>query len=869
MPLLLSLGKKKPKESRAARKENRAQKKAAITELTARKSNLEKDKAQAAKDADNTKGIKGEDPFSFGEIYRAKPKTTIKTIPYKKMHPGDILELPNGKYSKTYTFSDINYISARDSEQLRILAEYVRFLNSMPSNTYIQVSIVNNALPKEEVYRAVLLDDDTANEFICPIFGISLKDEFNSILRGFLDKGINNRRRDKYISITIAQDEPKDALRRFADLETQMSHRFKQISPECNLRPLSNDERARMLAQIFRGADIPLANLSDSDFEYMNEKAYISPDDFTFSKNHFSMSTITSPTGERFAKCLFLRDIPLDMTDELINNLMETQIEMVLSINIKPIDISKAKEKVQNKILAYQEKQINTQMKMVKKNYFGDVDKIMPTPLKNAMESTEKYEDILTNKKQGMFIFNLVLMFMADSEDDLETKENTLKNKANELLCQFGILGYQQERGMHSVLPIGFNNLSIKRSIHSEGLGIFMPFDRQPTIQKGGFFYSIHADTKQAIVINANELKSPSGFILGSSGSGKGMFYKPIIANILFATNDDIICIDPENELGRFIEAFKGQNIELSTASHDRVNPFDIPVDDEEFRLNRKTATTLKLDLILSIISAMTQGEAVVEVRTTVDRILKKIYEPFQASKDPRDIPTFKHFDAELAKYNGQIEMWLRNAMGIFVDGSWDMFSAPTNVHTNNRLICYNTSALSEDLKPVASFIMFDAIWNRVTKNRNTGKNTWIFVDEVHLVFQSDEDIRRVEGMYRRIRKYDGRITSITQNTKDLIRWEAAESMLRNSDFIAVLNQKDKDLERIQEILMIPDVLMPHITNAGKGEGIIFAENMLIPFSNLFPDNTRLYELMTTSSKELAVILEREREARKAPASNG
>jgi len=112
--------------------------------------------------------------------------------------------------------------------------------------------------------------------------------------------------------------------------------------------------------------------------------------------------------------------------------------------------------------------------------------------------------------------------------------------------------------------------------------------------------------------------------------------------------------------------------------------------------------------------------------------------------------------------------------------------------------------------------------------------------------------------MYRRIRKYDGRIYSITQNTADLLRWEAAQTMLQNSDFITILNQKKIDRDRIQEILAIPDAIMPSITNSGKGEGMIFAGDMILPFANIFPNKTRLYELMTTNSEELSVILEKE-----------
>jgi len=153
---------------------------------------------------------------------------------------------------------------------------------------------------------------------------------------------------------------------------------------------------------------------------------------------------------------------------------------------------------------------------------------------------------------------------------------------------------------------------------------------------------------------------------------------------------------------------------------------------------------------------------------------------------------------------------------------------------------------------------MFDAIWNRIAKNRNTGKSTWIFIDEVHLVFHSEDAIRRVGSMYRRFRKYHGKVLSLTQNTSDVLRWAEARSMVANSDFIVVMNQKETERREITALLNIPQSLVGNITNSGKGEGIIFFENMLIPFSSLWPTNTRTYELKTTNPKELAIILEKE-----------
>jgi len=113
--------------------------------------------------------------------------------------------------------------------------------------------------------------------------------------------------------------------------------------------------------------------------------------------------------------------------------------------------------------------------------------------------------------------------------------------------------------------------------------------------------------------------------------------------------------------------------------------------------------------------------------------------------------------------------------------------------------------------------------------------------------------------MYRRFRKYNGKVISLTQNTSDILRWAEARSMVSNSDFLVVMNQKETERREITALLHIPPSLVGNITNSGKGAGIIFFENMLIPFAALFPRNTRLYELMTTDGEELAAILEKEK----------
>jgi hypothetical protein len=774
------------------------------------------------------------------------------------MHDHDITELPNGKFSKTYSLSDIDYITAKDEERESIFANYTTFLNTLNPDVLAQIVIVNHALDSKSIKDAVLLpeaDENNKRLIIDPVFGINLNKEYNEVLEGFLKVGADYCRRDKYLSLTLMAKNIEDAHRQFLSLESSVRPKINALSASSSIKTLSNNDKINILAKFYRddGAFIP-REFEDWEMDEGIEKSHIAPSSIKFESGHIIFEE------RRFGRVLYLRDIPIDLNDTIIDGICNTNLELSITVNIKPIDISKAKRVLQDKMMRFQEKMLKRQQKLLhKRAYLGDINDILPKPFKEGRKAIEELDELINEQKQKLFSFNLLIFVKADSLEELNQKEDLIKSALSAHLCEYSVLNYAQNLGLESVLPIGFGNIPIKRTLHSEGLALFMPFDMRHQIEKDGFFYSLHSTTRQPIVINNDKLSSPSGFILGSSGSGKGFTMKPLVAYILMSTDDDIIIIDPENENERFIRALGGQGIELSATSPHRVNPFDIPLDDEDFSEKNIPANELKVELMLSIIGFMSGGVDTEIIRSLVDRILKNIYKKFQRSRDSEDIPTFEDFYNELAKLDGEVEEYLRRSMEIFVTGSWNLFSRKTNIETDNRLICYNTSILGENLKPIASFIMFDAIWNRIAKNRNTTKRTWVFVDEAHLVFKNPQEISRMEAMYKRIRKYGGRIYSITQNTTDLLRWPEAQNMLENSDFIVVLNQKKKDRELIESLLSIPEVISENIANAGKGEGLIFSGGSFTPFANLFPNNTRLYELMTTDSRELAVILEKEK----------
>ena len=146
--------------------------------------------------------------------------------------------------------------------------------------------------------------------------------------------------------------------------------------------------------------------------------------------------------------------------------------------------------------------------------------------------------------------------------------------------------------------------------------------------------------------------------------------------------------------------------------------------------------------------------------------------------------------------------------------------------------------------------VVLDSILNRITQNRAKGKNTFIFIDEIYLLFQHEYSANFLFTLWKRVRKYGAYATGITQNVDDLLQSHTARTMLANSEFIVMLNQASTDRLELAKLLNISDTQLSYITNVDAGHGLIKVGSSLVPFANKFPKNTKLYKLMTTKPGE-------------------
>ena len=469
--------------------------------------------------------------------------------------------------------------------------------------------------------------------------------------------------------------------------------------------------------------------------------------------------------------------------------------------------------------------------------------------MEQQRKETREMLDDLTTRDQRMLFAVVTLVHLADSKEQLDSDTETLQSIARKHLCQLGTLNWQQLDGLITALPLGLRRIDALRTLTTEALAVLMPFKAQEIHDKGGVYYGQNVISKNLIMANRRELLNGNGFVLGVSGSGKSFTAKREIVNIALSTNDDIIVIDPESEYGPLIEGLGGEVINISAASPNHINALDM----EQGYGDGENPVVLKSEFLLSLCEQLVgAGKLTAKEKSLIDRCTAQVYRDYIRHDYCGRLPTLQDFHAGLLNQPEAEAKDVALAIELFTEGSLNTFAKPTNVDTNSRIICYDIRDLGKQLLPVGMLVVLDSVFNRVIRNRKLGRNTWIYIDEIYLLFQHEYSANFLFTLWKRVRKYGACATGLTQNVDDLLQSHTARTMLANSEFLVMLNQAATDRVELARLLNISDNQLSYITNVDFGHGLLKCGSAIVPFADSFPQHTRLFKLMTTRLKDLA-----------------
>ena len=756
------------------------------------------------------------------------PKSVQESIPIEAAYNDGIFQVGKKRYSKTYRFADINYSVASDEDQREMFLDYSAFLNAFDDEAITKITINNREVNKASIERELLLPyrHDNLDGY---------RKEYNEML---VDKAAtaNSIVQEKYITVTTEKENVDEAKAYFSQIETDFALRLKKLGSK--LIDLDANDRLHILHDFYRvGED----EAFDFDLKVCDKRGHdfkdcICPDSFEFKRDYFRM-------GDKFGRVIFLRDYASGISDSFISKLTSLNRNLMLSIDVEPIAAHEAVKKVEKTLLGINTEITNWKRKQSSNgNYGADI----PYDMATRKEKVEDLLNDLNNRDQRMFMCVLTMVITADSMEQLNIDTKQIFMTAQGENCQMGKLTFQQYEGLRTVLPIGQCEIESKRTLTSESLAVLMPFRVQDIRHNNGIYYGLNPISKNLILINRAELLNGNGFILGVPGGGKSFTAKGEIFAEVLAGQADIIISDPEREYSPLVKALGGEVIPISANSDYHINALDMNKDYDE----SANPIALKSQFIMSLCQQiMGNMEVNAKHRSIIDNCAINVYKDFIANGYRGKAPTLVDFRNELIKRSEDEAQDMALALELFTEGSLNTFAQPTNVDTDNRLICYDILDLGKQLMPIGMLVILDSILNRVTSNRARGKKTYIFIDEIYLLFEYEYSANFLFTLWKRVRKYGAYATGITQNVEDLLQSHTARSMLSNSELIVMLNQASTDRLELAKLLGISDEEMKYITNVDAGNGLIKIGSSLVPFENKFPHNS-LYKLMSTKPGE-------------------
>ena len=764
------------------------------------------------------------------------PETAQQSIPFREMHRDGICRVDNKLYTKTVTFGDINYQLAQNEDKTQIFESYCDFLNYFDSTISVQLSFVNQYGNKVDFEKSIDIPDrqDDFN---------SIRREYADMLKNQLSKGNNGLVKKKYITFGIEAANLREAKPKLERIEADIISHFKVLG--VSARPLSGLERLELLHGglhpdgrekfSFDWKDIAKTGLSPKD--------YIAPTSFDFRGGK------TLRMGTTYGAVSFVHIIAPELNDRMLADFLDMNNAITVNLHIKSIDQTEAIKTIKRKITDLDAMKINEQKKAVRAGY--DID-VIPTDIATYGEEAKNILKELQSRNERMFLVTIVILNTAPTKRKLENTVFAAAGIAQKYNCALKRLDFQQEQGLMSSLPIGINQIEIKRGLTTSSTAIFVPFTTCELFMGGqALYYGLNALSNNLIMADRKKLKNPNGLFLGTPGSGKSFSAKREIVNVFLITDDDIIIADPEGEYFPLVSRLGGQVIKLSPSSTHFINPMDINADyDDEDPL------TLKSDFILSMCELVVGGKeglAPAE-KTIIDRCVRLVYRDYLSDPTPENMPILEDLYNLLRKQTEPEAQHVATALEIYVTGSLNVFNHRTNVNLENRLVCYDIKELGKQLKKLGMLILQDAVWNRVTVNRNARKSTWFYIDEFHLLLKEEQTAAYSVEIWKRFRKWGGIPTGITQNVKDLLASREIENIFENSDFILMLNQAGGDRAILAKQLGISPHQLSYVTHSGAGEGLLFHGSVIIPFIDRFPKDTELYRIMTTKLNEEAAV---------------
>lgn len=784
-------------------------------------------------------------------IYKV-PLCIQDTIPIYRIAENGIFELesPTNKdggkkklhqFDKMYLFEDINFSTQDEEEKEETEKRFETLLRSMNVSYKIIVSnhYADNGKLREEILQKAVSKEREP-----------LAREYHQMIEDRLQEGRGGLLQSKYFIVTCRKPDYESAKNYFNTIEFSIQQLFHRLG-SC-LIPLDATERLRALHSYYRMGDE--ASFSFDWNEYLHLKRDWRNDIINTSLREYP-EYLEMESGN-CACVMFIRKYPNGLTDQFLNELTNMNFPLIYTMDVEPLDNDVAYQMVMKKYMS-NERSINREQEL--KNENGDYSTNINYERRKQQRDTEEMLDRISSFDERLLYVGITIVIKASSREKLEERTEKVRIIGKTHNMDIVLHSHRQLDALNTSLPTGARFVNTMRTITSEELSIFIPFNVQEIHDDLGYCYGFNKVSKNLIIGNRKLLKNGNGMVFGVPGSGKSYNEKSEMGQVLCFSKDDIIVVDPMGEYKGIAAAWGGQYINLTQSAENvfYVNPFHVP--DEVPDIDRFVAE--KAEFAYAICEqALKPAPLTSRHIAVIDKAVSSMYEEyFRKRKDKRrrknrpespTIPVMRNRIMELYGDN-EAAKEIVEQLEVFADGTLDIFAREQSISDENRFTVYGFSELGKRMRAMAMLVMIESITAKIKYNQSDGVATWVYVDEMHELWGEEYSLHALEKMWREVRKRGGICTGMSQNLIDAKRNRSTKTMVSNSEFMLLLDQGTMDKEAVEDLFDISSEQLACVNGAEPGTGLIRFGDKIVPFDNTMEKDSSLYRLFNTNFHEM------------------
>ncbi len=479
--------------------------------------------------------------------------------------------------------------------------------------------------------------------------------------------------------------------------------------------------------------------------------------------------------------------------------------------------------------------------------------------------ATEDAYDLAARVARGegkLYRTGLYLSVHAPDPDTLADEVAAVRSLAASLLLDAKPATYRSVQGWVTCLPIGLDQLRMRRTFDTSALAAAFPFTSpdlpapDPTSlgAPSGVLYGYNLGSQGLVHWDRFALDNHNSVILGRSGAGKSYLVKLEALRSLYR-GVEVAVIDPEDEYRRLCEAVGGAYVHLG-ADGVRLNPFDLPL--HKRADGRRTApkdALLRRSLFLhTVLTLLLGGEPSAMERAVLDRAITGTYQRAGITADPRTwvrpAPVLADLRDVLISLDDPHAASLADRLYPYVDGAFaGLFNGPTTTRSESHLVVFSLRDLPDELKPIGTLLTLDAIWRRVS-NPARRRPRLVVVDEAWLLMAEKAGAEFLFRMAKSARKHWAGLTVATQDSGDLLGSDLGRAVVANAATQILLRQAPQAIEEITATFGLSAGERQFLLSAERGQGLLSSGTQRVAFEAVA--SAIEHQLVTTAPGELA-----------------